>query len=357
MLKFFTFSLKNNRNNKNSKFKTKKNKTFYKSFYRRKLNSIYLLVSKVYKRHSKYFFILIFFVFLFFFFINNINNEEDNQKFDYEFIILSDNEITKSRIYEYLKDKELTKTSVDSKYISNVVLNHFQFSNNSIIVQKFNKNTFILEFLESTPELAVINLKSIFFINKNTEIVREYPIEDQIDLSEEEILLLRDKIQIDSDFVKIKYLGRFDSEEEKRKVNWQQISKDDKLQVLNEEKLNVRKKLNDFYDIQLSFIKNSEFPSIPVILTFSDLKEINFSLFQFITNLNKQLSLREILINKIFFYDENLLEILINDKKIFLFSIRRDIEEQLLDLDSVILSGLLNRFSLFDLRSRNFVVR
>lgn len=341
--------------------KSKNNKKSKKDHvFRRKYKLKQKKILRIVKFLSKMFFLIfvifcvIYFLYLVDVLFRNLNDFRVVSIRD--FAVLTDNSVLVENKTSFLySNKESFKSIPD---IKSKLSQQFGYDQSNILIKNYLGRYLLVEFVDLKPVSGIITPESIELIDKYAKKVRSINL-DKLNLSSDEIRLLSKEIFVHDDFVKTKYLENLESEEAKRKVKWDEVEEKIKLQVLQQELEKVIFKINSHVSTANLIIRSSEYNEVQLIINilpyyinnFKDIPMVLLDSVLFVKNelnrLNKNIVSIE-LITKFSF------KIIIQENKTLIFTTKRDISSQLLDLMSIFANNLDLKLNVFDLRSEHF---
>lgn len=342
--------------NKNKKIRKNRQKIF-----KRRRRMLFLKSIFVFLNSKKKFFLISAVVILFFSFMSfGVNWVRGLFVFDdIEIFVVSDNDVVSAQVYDSLLSIEnINIFGTASNKIKDIISDKFGYPKNNIVVQKYNTGTILVELIDSAPNLAILTREEFILVDFQNVVVRKLQIEPlKLDFNEE--MILKSKMTLEDDYIKVKFLEKFDSEEEKRAVKWEDIPIEDKQSVLQNEVVILKSKIESFVNLSTGVLNSSEFKGLPILVSIneSEVSNVNKRILDLLLRITDELLKRDLVIEERKLVDSNSIEFTVKGNKKIIFTIRRDFVEQINDLDNILLNKLLGRWNIFDLRSKNFIVK
>lgn len=342
--------------NKNKKIRKNRQKIF-----KRRRRMLFFKSILVFLNSKKKFFLVSAVVILFFSFMSfGVSWVRGLFVFDdIEIFVVSDNDVVSAQVYDSLLSIEnINIFGTASNKIKDIISDKFGYPKNNIVVQKYNTGTILVELIDSAPNLAILTREEFILVDFQNVVVRKLQIEPlKLDFNEE--MILKSKMTLEDDYIKVKFLEKFDSEEQKRAVKWQDIPIEDKQSVLQNEVVILKSKIESFVNLSTGVLNSSEFKGLPILVSIneSEVLNVNKRILDLLLRITDELLKRDLVIEERKLVDSNSIEFTVKGNKKIIFTIRRDFVEQINDLDNIILNKLFGRWNIFDLRSKNFIVK
>jgi hypothetical protein len=247
---------------------------------------------------------------------------------------------------------KISKNDVESKVKSN-----FSEVRNVYISKELNGKLNI-EIVESSPVVVLINVNGITLLNNRALAVgtMEYP---KFTYTETELKLANDQISLDDKIIQ----ERFEKSQEgiELKILWKDASQEAKKAMLEELKNEVKNKVNLYFNEAKNKLKTSQFADLTFISDTSPNADTSSFLTEesiiFALKISESLTKISIGIDNIGYLKGDTFSIATVHGKTLLFYPRRDVADQLRDLNILILNGIYNNRSVIDLRGEKISVQ
>ncbi len=224
-----------------------------------------------------------------------------------------------------------------------------------VFVYKTLPDSVVVEIVEDTPKLIVVNFAGIHLLDTNSIKIGSINY-TELKLLDSEKSIYDEKGDFNADYVQEKYLSKL-SEEERFDVDWAKVSDDDKKAALEELKAEVKSKLDSYLNSASDAISQSAYKDLPIMYQY-DFEGTNFKKtdFDFTLNVLEALKNRQLKFIKNIWISKYTLQISLDNNKTILFSIKRELTEQFKDLDSIVFYGQFNQARIVDLRSDTYSI-
>lgn len=232
---------------------------------------------------------------------------------------------------------------------------------NTIFVNKSLSGILNVEVIEDSPIYYLANSNGIYLINQDGEVMEVIEPEVKLELSETEQLIKDNKLPADSDQVRLKYMERFETEEEKSQVIWKDVPEEEKEAVLNQMKESINAKIADFNNRLQDQVKSDRFRDLVGSYIVADTKysvgdQIPLENLNFLSLVQDFFKSKNIGIWKSTWTSDYTLEVQLDGNPTVLFSVKRSYTEQFEDLNTLIYYGQFNGARIVDVRSSNYSV-
>ncbi len=306
------------------------------------------------KRIFIFFSIFVLFVTLFIFFksttIFNVNTVE----------LITDKDENYAPI-KSIVDSYIGKNSlfVSSAEIENSIKNKIN-SVHTVFVNKTLDGKLRVEVIEDAPVYYQANNTGIYLINQRGEIMEVIEPSTKLTFSETEVLVRDNKLPIDSDQVRVKYLERF-AQEDQSKVIWKDVSKEEKEQVLSQMKQDLDNKVSDFTNKLSEQLKEDRYKNligsyIPNSEGYRVGDNISLDRLNFVSIVLDFFKSKNLVSSKVVWDSDYSLEVFLQDNPRVLLSVKRSYTLQFTDLNTLIYHGQFNGAKVIDVRSSNYSV-
>ncbi|MCS7316966.1 MAG: hypothetical protein NZZ41_01405 [Candidatus Dojkabacteria bacterium] len=351
------FRLIKKHNNRHIKVYTPKVAKNYKNqIIRRKYKRLYIFFNTFVKNFKKISIILVLLAFSFtayFFLSSYIRNLHQNQ---YEFFIFADSQELSKKLYEYIISNKSTFNGLDKLNMIEIISTNFNISKEAIYLWKFGINKIFIDIIELSPDLSIFHLDKVLLVDKNLKVIKQIEALSSLSLSHEDILLLKDLIEPNDEFIKSKYIADVANQTTVKNIKWETVKIEDKIKMLHKEKSRVIDKINTHYIQNRKILIDKNLENIPVLISAVGIEKINNNIFNFINTLENVFESRNINLDMMILLDDLSIQVK-SGQKLFLFSQKRSIEDQIVDFDSLIYNNILARYNFFDLRSKVIVTK
>jgi len=215
---------------------------------------------------------------------------------------------------------------------------------------------------ERFPELVYMNLSGAFLIDRDQIVVEALGVDQTRELSEEERLILDGYGDLEADYVFRHYTRDVESQDEIEQINWEEVPEAEKRQALEQIRNELLVQVLSLHDEKLSYVVNALYQSLPHVYGFdSDVYEIGGSFPIEIVEYSK--TIREffleegIAVNKLTWRSAFTLEVNVLSNIQILFSRFRELDDQLIALQTVRTNTDIRGVRLIDLRSEVVAVK
>lgn len=212
----------------------------------------------------------------------------------------------------------------------------------------------IIEAVQGNPVLILADLAKVDLLDATGKSIGSFSGIQKAGLSEDELKILQGEKDLESDTIKLKYLeGK--SDEEKLLFDWSKVSSEDKNRIYDEIKSAIESKVSSYFAGISDIYSKSIYNSLPLVQSYSvetlDEKDVNL-----IVSLIDGISSRGINISKNFLSSKFTLDLTVEDNKMIRLSLRRTLENQIKEIDTVIYYGYFSSARIIDLRSETYSI-
>lgn len=268
------------------------------------------------------------------------------------------NQETFSQNLEQYKNKSLINISTEK--IEKGIKDQYDFID-EVYVRKIMPDKLQVEVVEKYPVIAYINLKGAYLLDRNYFVV-SVSATTKKQVTQDDLNLFTGNIDINSNYLKERYLLTLQSEEERANLKWEEVDQSKKTELLNKLKTESTNLINSIQSELLQSLASSEFSKLITIQSYSQVdykknEAIEPERNEFVNRLYGRIKELNIQVLEIRWISDYTLQLKLQDQKTFLFSIKRTIDSQISDLSTIIYSDVINQGSTFDLRSETYSVR
>lgn len=230
----------------------------------------------------------------------------------------------------------------------------------TVFVNKTLDGKLKVEIIEDAPVYYEANNSGIYLINQSGGVMEVIEPETKLTFSETELLLRDNKLPADSDQVRIKYLDGY-SEEERSKIIWKDVEREEKEAVLNQMKQDLDNKINDFTNKLAEQLKEDRYKNligsyIPNNENYSVGDEVPLERLNFVSIVLDFFKSKNLNSTKVVWDSDYSLEVFLQDNPSVLLSVKRSYSSQFIDLNTLIYYGQFNGARVVDVRSNNYSV-
>ncbi len=277
-----------------------------------------------------------------------------------QIIVIGETEHINNQIKDQLSiysSKSLFDISIES--LRSDISKAYNLSGKQIKLYKIIPDTLKIEIVENSPKLAAINFFGIYLVDNYGALIKQLDVSaTPVTQSEREFLSLTKNL--DSEMVKAEYLS-INNLPTGFVIKWDEVEVDKKEEAYNHLVERISLKQEEFYRIATEEVSKGDYKYLPLIKSYFEL----FSEGDFIDNdlidltlyFAEELGKLGIISTEKLWPSAGSIVIKSESQKEFWFSKRRDKDQQLIDLQTMVYGGRLNEGSIFDFRSNNFSIR
>lgn len=223
-----------------------------------------------------------------------------------------------------------------------------------IYLYKQLPNTVEIEALQGDPVIIFSNLNNVSLLDVNAREIGVFSGFEKINLTEFEQTLLKDEQNLDSDEIKEKYIeGKTDKE--KLTIDWTKVPLEEKTAIYNNLKKSAEDRVVEYFQSIRDLHSKSVYNSLPLIESYyidsMDSNDVNLSIA-----LIDGIQARGIPLNRNFLSTKFTLDLYSQDNKLIRLSLRRPLESQIKEMDTIIYYGLFGSAKIIDLRSDTYSI-
>lgn len=231
---------------------------------------------------------------------------------------------------------------------------------NSAIVTKAMPDRVRIFIDKYTPTLISISFDSLEVFDENLELVYQEDLKSGLTLTEIESKSLEGTVVINSNEFQEYVISNL-SEEEKEGFNWDQFTDERKQEFAERLQSGIDQKMSNHFNENLTNI-SERFAGAQIVNYYDFLmtnespiaKEQRINSYRFTINLSQEISRLNLVIAKLEWLSRSTLKITLDSNKFLYFSQRREVQDQIIDLETALVNGILNSASNIDFRTVNF---
>jgi len=215
-------------------------------------------------------------------------------------------------------------------------------------------NKILVEAVQGDPVLILASLNEVVLLDNEGADIGSFGGLQIVDLNSDEKSILQGEVNLESDYLKNKYIES-KTEQEKLLLDWAKVSAEEKKTFYNQTKVIVEQKVEGYFDGVKEIYSKSIYNALPLVQTYYvqnlDKLDVNLTIL-----LIDAISAREINLTKNFLSTKFTLDLYSEDNKLIKLSLRRPLEQQVREMDTVIYYGYFSAAKIIDLRSDTYSI-
>jgi len=262
---------------------------------------------------------------------------------DKESAIEADLESVKGRSIFLVRESDIAN-SIKSKY-ENI---------EDVYVYKFVPDRIEVEVVQSLPALVFSSFTKTTLVKKDGTSLGEVPSISSLKLLDYELKILNGEKDLNAQYIKDAFLSDL-STDDRKTFKFEDVKPEDKEAKFNQIHDSVFQKVYQYRDSIKATLENTDYKNLPFFFSFATYED-NPQIFNTALEVSDGLKFRNIIATNNLFLSSYTLEEDTDSGKQILFSTKREISEQFLDLDSIIFAGRFSSARIIDLRSTRYSI-
>lgn len=224
-----------------------------------------------------------------------------------------------------------------------------------ILLYKYLPGKISVEVIQTNPSIIEVSLKSIKYLDVNAKVKGELDYTEFPSLTIEEEKILSGDNMLDSKLVIDKYIEN-KTDEEKLLIDWSTLDVKEKEKALNSVKEGIQSRIDNYFVSVKEILSQTPFFDLPIVEVLDSNLTLDSTEIKSIILVRDNLLSRDKSIESIVLKSEYSFEFKTLDKKTLIFSLIREIGDQVSDLDTVIFYGYYNNARIIDLRTETYSI-
>lgn len=292
-----------------------------------------------------------------------LSKSEIFQVSDYK--ILTDNTENQEELVSYTKSFFETNNYFASESALQKYLNESIGNVQNVYIRKSLNQGLEIEVIFKSPEFYLINFSGTYILSPQGQVVDIFSEGIEIPYSDLEKKYLANELTPEAEEIRSIYLSRIEEVEQRDRIVWKDVPLEEKVKILQETVDSIQTKKDSYIAAQFKKIQESKYSNLT---GFRDYKDDKYELedyfdsdrLLFMQNLNKEFQKRDLTHSNINWISEFSLSLestsISNSTKQIIFSLKRSLEDQFKDVDTLIFYNRAVEYRIIDLRSENYVL-